>query len=162
MQNKKIKVFIIAGEVSGDVLGGRIMSAMPDAEFVGIGGENMQAAGLMSLFPMSDLAVMGAVEVLAHARTLTRRIRQTVDAIVELKPDVVVSIDAPGFAKSVIKQIRKSSDGQRLIADGLRFHHVVAPQVWAWRAGRAKKYAQTFDKLYAFFDFEVPYFTKFG
>lgn len=162
MQNKKIKVFIIAGEVSGDVLGGRIMAAMPDAEFVGIGGENMQAAGLMSLFPMSDLAVMGAVEVLAHARTLTRRIRQTVDAIVELKPDVVVSIDAPGFAKSVIKQIRKSSDGQRLIADGLRFHHVVAPQVWAWRAGRAKKYAQTFDKLYAFFDVEVPYFTKFG
>ncbi len=162
MQNKKLKVFIIAGEVSGDVLGARIMGEMPDVEFVGIGGENMQGMGLKSLFPMSDLAVMGAVEVLAHARTLTRRIKQTTDAILELKPDVVVSIDAPGFAKSVIKQIRKNKDGQALIKSGLKFHHVVAPQVWAWRAGRAKKYARMFDKLYAFFDFEVPYFTKYG
>lgn len=162
MQNKKQSVFIIAGEVSGDVLGGRIMSQMDNVEFTGIGGENMQAAGLKSLFPMSDLAVMGIVEVLAHARTLTRRIKQTVDAIIESKPDVVVSIDAPGFAKSVIKQIRKSPDGRKLIENGLRFHHVVAPQVWAWRPGRAKKYAKTFDKLYAFFGFEVPYFTKHG
>lgn len=162
MQNKKLKVFIIAGEVSGDVLGARIMSQMQDAEFIGIGGENMKAAGLKSMFPMSDLAVMGAVEVLAHARTLTRRIKQTVQAIIDARPDVVVSIDAPGFAKSVIKQIRNSKAGQDLISNGLKFHHVVAPQVWAWRAGRAKKYARTFDKLYAFFDFEVPYFTKFG
>lgn len=162
MQNKKQTVFIIAGEVSGDVLGGRIMAQMPDTEFVGIGGENMAAAGLKSLFSMSDLAVMGIVEVLAHARTLTRRIKQTVDAIIKTKPDIVVSIDAPGFARGVIKQIRKSPDGKKLIAAGLRFHHVVAPQVWAWRPGRAKKYARTFDKLYAFFDFEVPYFTKHG
>lgn len=166
MQNKipeqDLTVFIIAGEVSGDVLGARIMSQMPDAKFVGIGGENMQALGLESLFPMSDLAVMGAVEVVAHARTLTRRIREAVDAIVRIKPDVVVSIDAPGFVKSVIKQIRKRPDGQELIKNGLKFHHVVAPQVWAWRPGRAKKYAKTFDKLYAFFDFEIPYFTKYG
>ncbi len=162
MQNRKFKVFIIAGEVSGDVLGGRIMSQMQDVDFVGIGGENMQAAGLKSLFPMSDLAVMGAVEVLAHAKTLTRRIKQTVDAIIAEKPDVVVSIDAPGFAKSVIKQVRSSPQGKDLIDAGLRFQHVVAPQVWAWRAGRAKKYARMFDKLYAFFDFEVPYFTKYG
>ena len=162
MQNKKQTVFIIAGEVSGDVLGGRIMSKMPDVEFIGIGGENMTAAGLKSLFPMSDLSVMGIVEVLFHARTLIRRIKQTVAAILESKPDVVVSIDSPGFAKSVIKQIRKSPDGRRLISAGMRFHHVVAPQVWAWRPGRAKKYAQLFDKLYAFFDFEVPYFTKHG
>ena len=161
MQNKQT-VFIIAGEVSGDVLGARIMEQMPDVRFVGIGGENMCAAGLKSLFPMGDLAVMGAVEVLAHARTLTRRIRETVNAILEIKPDVVVSIDAPGFVKSVIKQIRKLPAGQELIKNGLKFHHVVAPQVWAWRPGRAKKYARTFDKLYAFFDFEVPYFTKYG
>lgn len=162
MQNKKIKVFIIAGEVSGDVLGGRIMSHMPDVDFVGIGGENMQAHGLTSLFPMSDLAVMGIVEVLAHARTLTSRINETVDAILNTKPDIVLTIDAPGFAKSVIKKVRKSLGGQELIKNGMRFHHVVAPQVWAWRSGRAKKYAKIFDKLYAFFDFEVPYFTKYG
>ena len=162
MQNKKLTVFIIAGEVSGDVLGARIMSNMTDVDFVGIGGENMQAMGLKSLFPMSDLAVMGAVEVLAHARTLTRRIKQTVDAILKIKPDVILSIDAPGFAKSVIKQIRKCPDGQKLVQAGLKFQHVVAPQVWAWRPGRAKKYAKIFNRLYAFFDFEVPYFTKYG
>ncbi len=161
MQNKS-KIFIIAGEVSGDVLGARIMSEMPDAEFYGIGGENMTAAGLRSLFDMADLSVMGVMEVLAHARTLTRRIRQTVDEIIRVRPDIVVTIDSPGFARSVIKGLRRSAAGRALIDGGLRFHHVVAPQVWAWRPGRAKKYARTFDKLYAFFDFEVPYFTKFG
>ena len=162
MQNKKLTVFIIAGEVSGDVLGARIMSQMAGADFIGIGGENMQAVGLKSIFPMRDLAVMGAIEVLAHARTLVRRINQTVKMIIETKPDVVVSIDAPGFVKSVIKKLRKSDAGRELIANGLRFEHVVAPQVWAWRPKRAKKYAKTFDKLYAFFDFELPYFTKYG
>lgn len=162
MQNKKIKIFIIAGEVSGDVLGARVIREMPDAEFVGIGGKNMQDAGLRSIFPMSDLAVMGVVEVLAHARTLMRRIKQTTNAILQEKPDIVLTIDSPGFAKSVVENIRKSPDGQKLISNGLRFHHFVAPQVWAWRAGRAKKYAKIFDKLYAFFDFEVPYFTKYG
>ena len=162
MQNNHKKVFIIAGEVSGDVLGGRIMQQMPDVHFVGIGGENMQNAGLKSIFPMSDLAVMGIIEVLAHARTLTQRINQTVNQIISEKPDVVLTIDAPGFAKSVIKKLRKTPMGQELIKNGLRFHHVVAPQVWAWRAGRAKKYAETFDKLYAFFEFEVPYFTQHG
>ncbi len=162
MQNKKPKIFIIAGEVSGDVLGARIMREMPNAFFVGVGGENMARAGLKSLFAMSDLAVMGAAEVVAHARTLTRRIRQTVDAIVREKPDIVLTIDSPGFARSVIGKLRKSADGKKLISGGLRFHHVVAPQVWAWRPGRAKKYANTFDKLYAFFDFEVPFFTKYG
>ncbi|MBO5696267.1 MAG: lipid-A-disaccharide synthase, partial [Alphaproteobacteria bacterium] len=142
MQNKQERkdftVFIIAGEVSGDVLGAKIMEQMPDARFVGIGGENMVQAGLKPLFPMGDLAVMGIVEVLAHAKTLTKRIKQTVDAIINEKPDIVVSVDAPGFAKSVIKQIRKNPDGQQLIKNGLNFHHVVAPQVWAWRSGRAK------------------------
>lgn len=163
MQNsKKIKIFIIAGEVSGDVLGARIMAEMKDAEFVGIGGENMAAAGLCSLFPMSDLAVMGVAEVMAHAKTLTRRIAQAADEIIRVRPDIVLTIDSPGFARSVIKRVRKSSAGRDLIAHGMRFHHVVAPQVWAWGARRAKKYAKVFDRLYSFFDFEVPYFTKYG
>ena len=161
MRNKK-KIFIIAGEVSGDVLGANIMHAMPDFDFIGIGGQNMCGAGLKSIFPMADLAVMGIIEVLAHARTLKKRINQTVRAIIDSKPDIVLTIDSPGFARAVIAKLRKCAVGQKLIAGGLRFHHVVAPQVWAWRPGRAKKYAKTFDKLYAFFDFEVPYFTKYG
>lgn len=161
MPNKKT-IFIIAGEVSGDVLGANIMRELPGYNFVGVGGRNMCDAGLTSIFPMSDLAVMGITEVLANARTLKRRVNQTVQAILQSKPDLVLTVDSPGFARSVISGVRKSAVGRDLIANGLRFYHVVAPQVWAWRPGRAKKYAKTFDKLYAFFDFEVPYFTRHG
>lgn len=159
---KKLRIFIIAGEVSGDALGARVMRQMPNAEFVGVGGCEMAAAGLQSIFPMSDLSVMGIIEVLSHARTLTRHISETVNAIIQARPDIVLTIDSPGFARSVIKKLRGCHAGQELIAAGLRFHHIVAPQVWAWRSGRAKKFATLFDKLYAFFDFEVPYFTKYG
>ncbi len=163
MPNKKIKIFIIAGEVSGDALAARVMKRMDGrAEFVGIGGAAMISCGLKSIFPMADLSVMGITEVLAHVRTLTRRINQTVDSIITTRPDLVLTVDSPGFAKSVIKKLRSSRAGREMIADGLKFHHIVAPQVWAWRPGRAKKYARIFDKLYAFFDFEVPYFTKYG
>lgn len=162
MPNKIKKIFIIAGEVSGDALGARVMRQMPNAEFVGVGGSEMTAAGLNSIFPMSDLSVMGIIEVLSHARTLMRRISETVDAIIRTRPDIVLTIDSPGFARSVIKKLRGCGAGRELIKSGLRFHHIVAPQVWAWRSGRAKKYAELFDKLYAFFDFEVPYFTKYG
>lgn len=161
MPNKKT-VFIIAGEVSGDVLGANVMRAAKNTDFIGVGGQNMIDAGLKPMFPMSDLAVMGLIEVLAHARTLKKRIKQTINAILKTKPDLVLTIDSPGFARAVVSGVKKSAAGQKLIADGLKFHHVVAPQVWAWRPGRAKKYAATFDKLYAFFDFEIPYFTKHG
>lgn len=154
---KNLKIFIIAGEVSGDVLGSKIMQEMPGVDFVGIGGQNMTAKGLKSLFPMSDLSVMGIFEVLSHAGTLAKRIKQTVNAILQEKPDIVLTIDSPGFARAVVKNVKKQK-----ISKKIRFYHVVAPQVWAWREKRAKKYAKTFDKLYAFFDFEIPYFTKYG
>lgn len=157
MTDTDLKIFIIAGEVSGDVLGAKIMREMPGMNFVGIGGKNMIDAGLKSLFPMSDLSVMGVVEVLAHAKILKARIKQTIDTILLEKPDIVLTIDSPGFAKAVTKGVKK-----RGISKKTKFYHVVAPQVWAWGARRAKKYAKIFDKLYAFFDFEVPYFTKYG
>ena len=154
---KQLKIFIISGEVSGDVLGAKIMREMPGVDFVGIGGQNMINAGLKSLFPISDLAVMGVIEVLARARTLKSRIKQTIDAIIDEKPDIVLTIDSPGFAKAVVSGVKKQGINRKT-----KFYHVVAPQVWAWGEKRAKKYAKIFDKLYAFFDFEVPYFTKYG
>ena len=157
MKTARKKIFIIAGEVSGDVLGAKIMQEMRGVEFVGIGGQHMQDCGLKSIFPMSDLAVMGLVEVVARAGTLTARIKQTVNAIVSEKPDVVLTIDSPGFVKAVVSKVKKLGTLKHT-----KFYHVVAPQVWAWRPRRAKKYAKIFDKLYAFFDFEVPYFTKYG
>ena len=126
-------------------------------DFIGIGGQNMIQAGLKSLFPMSDLSVMGITEVLAHARTVSKRINQTVNAIIAEKPDIVLTIDSPGFAKSVVRAVRKNKS-----LNHIKFYHVVAPQVWAWGAKRARKYAEIFDKLYAFFDFERPYFEKYG
>ena len=155
--NRNLKVFIIAGEVSGDVLGAKIMHKMPGVNFVGIGGKNMESAGLQSLFPMSDLSVMGIVEVLTHAKTLKLRIKQTIDAILYEQPDIVLTIDSPGFARSVVDNVKK-----RGLLRKTKFYHVVAPQVWAWGSWRAKKYAKIFDKLYCFFDFEVPYFSKYG
>lgn len=153
------KIFIIAGEVSGDVLGAKIMAEMDGVKFVGIGGENMKRAGLKSLFPISDLSVMGLVEVLANARTLTRRINETADAIIRSRPDIVLTIDSPSFVKRVIKKVKHST---LYTLHSTLFYHVVAPQVWAWRPGRAREYAKIFDRLYAFFDFEKPYFTKYG
>ena len=116
---KNLKIFIIAGEVSGDVLGAKIMREMPGVDFVGIGGENMTDQGLQSLFPMSDLSVMGIFEVLGHAKTLTSRIKQTVNAILQEKPDIVLTIDSPGFAKSVIKNVKKQH-----ISKKTKFYHV--------------------------------------
>ena len=108
--NVNKKIFIIAGEVSGDVLGAKIMQEMHGVEFVGIGGQHMQDCGLKSIFPMSDLSVMGITEVLAHAKTLTTRIKETVNAILSEKPDIVLTIDSPGFAKSVVSKVRKSGE----------------------------------------------------
>ncbi len=151
------KIFIIAGEVSGDVLGAKIMREMKGVSFVGIGGKNMAEYGLVSIFPMGDLSVMGITEVIAHAKTLKRRINQTIDAIISEKPDIVLTIDSPGFAKAVVSGVKNKK-----ILKKTKFYHVVAPQVWAWGEKRAKKYAKIFDKLYSFFDFEVPYFTRYG
>lgn len=163
MQNKKLKIFIIAGEVSGDVLGAKIMHELPNVNFAGIGGENMRAAGLKSIFPISDLAVMGLFEVIAKAKTLTARINQTAAAIEKFKPDIVLTVDAPSFAKAVIKKIRNKHNSSTINpGPSTLFYHVVAPQVWAWGESRAEKYAKVFDKLYAFFDFEKPYFEKYG
>lgn len=152
---KSLKIFIIAGEVSGDILGEKIMRAMPqNIEFAGIGGQHMIRAGLSPVFPISDLAVMGVFEVLANVKTLTRRINETADEIIKFQPDIVLTIDSPSFVKRVIKKVRGRIK--------TKFYHVVAPQVWAWGENRAKKFAKIFDKLYAFFDFEKPYFEKYG
>ncbi|MDR1207156.1 MAG: lipid-A-disaccharide synthase [Rickettsiales bacterium] len=157
---KNLKIFIIAGEVSGDVLGAKIMDAAKDGvQFAGIGGAHMRDAGLKSIFPISDLAVMGLFEVLAHVRTLTRRIDETADAIIKFQPDIVLTIDSPSFAKRVVEKVKLAS---HFTPRAIRFYHVVAPQVWAWGAWRAKKFAKIFDRLYCFFDFEVPYFAKYG
>lgn len=156
---KSIKIFLIAGEPSGDLLGGRLMAGLraetPGIEFVGVGGERMAAQGLASLFPMAEIALFGVFEILPRLWRLRARVLETVEAVLAAKPDALVTIDSPGFNQAVAKRVRARDPSIKLI-------HYVAPTVWAWKPGRAKKYAALFDRLLALLPFEPPYFTREG
>ncbi len=149
-------IFLIAGEPSGDILGGRLMAALKDSgdmRFAGIGGQYMTRQGLESLFPMRELSLMGLAEVLPHIPRLLRRIRQTADKVRELKPDILITIDAPDFNFRVAR---------RLKGEGIPLVHYVAPSVWAWKPGRARKIAGFLDHIMTLLPFEPPYFETEG
>jgi lipid-A-disaccharide synthase len=151
-------VFLIAGEPSGDALGARLMAALKRAtgnqiRFAGVGGERMAAEGLVSLFPLTDIAVMGFADVIPRLPTLLRRIRETAQEIWRLHPAVVVTIDAPSFGLRVASRVRGSQS---------RLVHYVAPQLWAWRPSRAAKLGQRVDHLLALLPFEPEFFSKLG
>ncbi len=152
-----MRIFLIAGEPSGDLLGARLMQALKQADgtlvLAGVGGPRMVAEGLSSLFPMSDLTLFGVAELIPKIPLVLKRIRQTARAIAREKPDVVVTIDAPDFSFRVAK---------KLAGSGIPFVHYVAPTVWAWRAGRAKKIQPWFRHLLTLFPFEPPYFERVG
>lgn len=151
-----LHLYVIAGEPSGDVIGARLIEALRaggDIEVSGIGGPEMAASGLVSLFPYGELAVMGLTEVLPSVPRILRRIRKTARDIEKRKPDVIVTIDSPGFVFGVIRRL-KSRNCPRV--------HYVAPTIWAWRAGRVKKFRKHFDHLLALFPFEPPLFEAAG
>lgn len=153
-------IFLIAGEPSGDALGARLMAALTRitggaARFSGIGGDLMAAEGLRSLFPMAELSHFGLLEVLPHLRSLLRRMDETTEAIVAGRPDVVVTIDSPGFTVRVARTVRQRLPGAPVV-------HYVAPTVWAWKPERAAAFAEVFDHLLAILPFEPPYFEKEG
>lgn len=154
----KKKIFIIAGEASGDNIGASIISQWPreDVELYGVGGPKMQNAGLKdSLFPMSKLSLMGLVEIVPHLFELINLLNSTAEYVLELKPDVVITIDAPGFNNRLAKLIKKLNPDQKIV-------HVVAPSVWAINPSRAQKVAKYYDMLLTLLPFEPPYFTKHG
>jgi lipid-A-disaccharide synthase len=153
-----LHVYVIAGEPSGDVIGARLIEALtvaagPKFSVSGVGGSEMEAAGLKSLFPYGELAIMGLFEVLPSVPGLLRRMRSVAKDIERLKPDVIVTIDSPGFVFGVIRRL-KSRDCPRV--------HYVAPTIWAWRAGRVRKFRRHFDHLLALFPFEPPLFDAAG
>ena len=155
-------IFLIAGEPSGDALGAHLMAALKRRSdrpltFIGVGGVRMTGEGLHSLFPMDELSLMGAAEIVPHIPRLLRRIRETARAICTAKPDVVVSIDAPGFTFRVAKRVRRQEAG-----GVTTLVHYVAPQVWAWKRGRAREVADYLDHLMALLPFEPPYFEAEG
>lgn len=157
---KPYQVFLSAGEPSGDFLGSQLMKALKSqlgdaVAFGGVGGPLMADEGLESLFPIEELSIMGLVEVVPHIWRIRRRIQETVAAIEAMRPDVVVTIDAPGFNFRVGKALKKRTKSIPLV-------HYVAPSVWAWRPGRARAIAQFLDGLLVLFPFEPPYFLKEG
>ena len=146
-----MRVFLIAGEASGDRLGAALMEgllSLGEMEFDGIGGPLMQARGLQSRFDMTELSVMGLVEILPKYAHLKRRIRETAEAVIGARPDVLITIDSPDFCLRVAKLVKAKSD--------VRTVHYVAPSVWAWRAGRAAKMARVIDHVLALLPFEPP------
>ncbi|QFS83299.1 Lipid-A-disaccharide synthase [Roseivivax sp. THAF40] len=152
-------VFVIAGEPSGDRLGAALMrgfrrTALEPVTFEGIGGERMIEEGLSSLFPMDEISIMGIFEILREYRSLKARIRQTADAIIAAKPDVLVTIDLPEFCLRVAELVKAKSD--------IRVVHYVAPTVWAWRPKRAQKMAAHVDQVLALLPFEPPYMEAAG
>jgi lipid-A-disaccharide synthase len=154
-------LYLIAGEPSGDALGGRLMAALKERtggaiRFAGIGGERMAEQGLESLVPLHELAVMGVAEVLPRARRILRHVKATVAEIRRLRPAAVVTIDSSGFTWRVAQRLRAA--GER----DLPLIHYVAPMVWAWRAGRARRMARWYDHLMVLLPFEPPYFAGVG
>lgn len=155
-----MKIFIIAGEASGDQLGGALISSLkklyPDAELRGVGGPRMLESGLPeSLFPMDELSVMGIGEVLPRIPKFVNLIATTVQAIRVFNPDAVITIDSPDFCFRVQKKLKKSGIRAKLV-------HYVAPTVWAWRADRARKVAEYLDGMICLFPFEPIYFEREG
>ena len=153
-----IRLFLIAGEPSGDRLGAALMAglkALAPVEFAGVGGPLMQAEGMASLFPMEELSVMGIAEVLPKYLPLKRRIRQTAEAVLASGAEALVTIDSPDFCLRVAALVKAARPGFRTI-------HYVAPSVWAWRPGRAVKMARVVDHVLALLPFEPPYMTSVG
>ena len=148
-----LRVFLVAGEASGDALGAALMDGLsalhPGAAFEGVGGPHMAARGLSSLFPMDELSVMGLAEILPRYLALRRRMLQTADAVLRSRPDVLVTIDAPAFGLSVARRVRAARPGARIV-------HYVAPSVWAWRPGRARRLRGVVDLVLALLPFEPP------
>ena len=153
------RLFLVAGEPSGDRLGGALIEGMralgvaPD--LAGVGGPSMAAAGMASRFPMEELSVMGIAVVLPRLPNLLRRIRETAEAVVAMRPDALVTIDSPDFSLRVARAARKRLPELRTI-------HYVAPSVWAWRPGRAAKMAEVVDHVLALLPFEPPYMEAAG
>jgi len=154
-----VKLFLAAGEASGDQLGFKLIRALraraPEVELIGVGGAAMEREGFVSLFPMTDIAVMGILPVLARLPTLLARIEATAQACIAARPDALVLIDSPDFTHRVARRVRK-------VLPDLKVVDYVSPTVWAWRPGRAKKMRSYIDLVLALLPFEPAAHERLG
>jgi lipid-A-disaccharide synthase len=155
-----LRLFLVAGEHSGDALGGRLMAAINTickgrVHYLGVGGETMEHAGLASQFPLSDVAVMGPLSILPRLPRIISRVHRTVDAAIAAEPDAVVIIDAPEFTHPIAKRIRRRAPQIPII-------DYVSPSVWAWRPGRARRMRRYVDHVLALLPFEPAAHERLG
>ncbi|MDR0714813.1 MAG: lipid-A-disaccharide synthase [Bacteroidales bacterium] len=152
-------IYFVVGEPSGDILASRLMKALtkksPGVRFSGVGGEAMTETGFKSLFPMSELSVMGFWEVAPRLPLILKRMNETADDIAAQRPDVLVTVDSWGFVGRLLGKLEKRCPNLTKV-------HYVAPQVWAWKKGRAAKVARMTDHLMTLLPYEPPYFEKYG
>ncbi|TXH79849.1 MAG: lipid-A-disaccharide synthase [Rhizobium sp.] len=160
MSGTPLKLGVVAGEVSGDLLGGDLVAALKrrydgPVELVGVGGEALEAQGLRSLFEYSELSIMGFIQVIKRLPRLIARIRQTADAIIAAKPDALLIIDSPDFTHRVAKRVRKTLPDLPII-------DYVCPSVWAWKEYRAQKMLAYVDHVLAVLPFEPAAMERLG
>lgn len=160
MTDTVLKVAVVAGEVSGDLLGGDLVAALKAAhggpvELTGVGGDALQAEGLRSLFDFSELSIMGLTQVLQRLPQLMRRIRQTADAVIAARPDVLVIIDSPDFTHRVAKRVRAALPDLPIV-------DYVCPSVWAWKEYRARAMVPNIDHVLAVLPFEPAAMERLG
>ncbi len=159
-KGKRKRIFLVAGEHSGDFLGSALMRSLREQLegqplFAGVGGELMEKQGLESLFPLEDVAVMGLTDVVPRLPAIIRRVYQTVDAALAFSPDIVVIIDSAEFTHAIARRIRRKRPQIPLI-------DYVSPSVWAWRPGRARKMAAYIDHVLALLPFEPEAHRRLG
>ena len=152
-------IYIVAGEPSGDILGDQLIKSLESKFnspiFNGVGGERMQSNNFTSLFDMSDISIFGIFPVLRKLFFLINKINDVVRDISQKKPDIIILIDSPDFNHRVAKKVKKYLPDVPIVC-------YVAPTVWAWRQGRAKKMSEYFDYLLSVIPFEVNFFEKYG
>jgi lipid-A-disaccharide synthase len=154
---KVVRIAMVAGEASGDLLAAHLMAALkkrlPEAIFFGIGGPGMEGKGFDAWWPMEKLSVMGYVDALKHLREISGIRRQLKKRLLEMRPDVFIGVDAPDFNLGLEADLK---------AAGIKTIHYVSPSVWAWRSGRIKKIGRAVDRLLALFPMEPALYEKAG